>query len=673
MKRLFAIALTLLLLPLGMVSVASAFDETHVIYALPDEIVVEGIIAYQMEPGPDASYEIPAELSAVTIIPLKDNATFRCFDGTKFSFGKISDDTIGIFTLATSGTNPTRASLTITKKPLQDYTLTIDANDGSTAPTTVTQAMRSTYTLPVLERGGYSFHGWALSGGGGLSLSSSPVYTFGTGDGAVTAQWRKLVTIAYDTDGGSPALEPRILLSGVPDLLPSAPTKSGYTFTGWKAGDTIFAAGADYTVTGDMTFTAQWKAASEEPEEPQEDYVITNPYKDVIWSGDGAWNAYKGNLHTHTTFSDGDESLQAMVEEYYNQGYDVIANADHGVVSRPWNQAPTTVPILGLYGAFKDRNVLSAERLAEINAGEGRNGRGMIQVPKGIEMNAATVYKSHIVGLYGGWGQGWIGLSTDFRIPIAGTEKNGGVSFIAHPGDWLNSAGDIEIARDPANVNFFADILRDYESCLGMEIYNGGDGRTRYDRVLWDQILMRLMPEGIPVWGFANDDSHDRGAIGRTAEILFMPTNTTDNVRTCIETGAFLACTHRDIPLGIDGDRTKPYPGITNITVAEDGRSITLEADNYTEVTWITDNEEVVGDGLTVDLTNGKIKSYVRAQLTNPNGVTATQPFGVDKGDGYKHPDDAPQGLEKLQWTINLYLTKNVFGWAIENIAKLFK
>ena len=406
------------------------------------------------------------------------------------------------------------------------------------------------------------------------------------------------------------------------------------------------------------------------------DYEISNPYEDAFENG---WGTFKANLHTHTTFSDGSESLQTMVEEYYKQGYDVIANTDHGVVSKPWDQKPMTVFPLNVASIGKPNGVLSTARAGEISRGEGENsenrgGRKMIQVPKGIELQAATVFKSHVVGLYGGWGYGWIGLSTDFRIPIAMTEKAGGVSIIAHPGDWLGSAKDADIARDPANVNFFAGILRDYDSCLGIEVYNGGDGPTRHDRVLWDQLLMRLMPEKIPVWGFANDDSHDTGSIGRTAEILFMENNTPEDVKNCIKTGAFLACTHRENPLGIDGDRTKPFPGITNITVAPDGKSITIVPDaNCDGIVWITDGEEHLDVGYTIDLTNEKIKSYVRAQLVNADGVTATQPFGVDKGDGYEGPNDAPTGWARFSWFVKMYLTKNIFGWLVENIAKLFK
>ena len=37
------------------------------------------------------------------------------------------------------------------------------------------------------------------------------------------------------------------------------------------------------------------------------DYTIVSPYEDVVWRGDHAWGAYKGVLHSHTTWSDADE------------------------------------------------------------------------------------------------------------------------------------------------------------------------------------------------------------------------------------------------------------------------------------------------------------------------------------------------------------------------------
>lgn len=70
------------------------------------------------------------------------------------------------------------------------------------------------------------------------------------------------------------------------------------------------------------------------------DYTIVSPYEDVIWEGDDAWGAYKGSLHSHTTYSDASVDLATMVKEYYNQDYDFLANSDHGVTGVEWNRAP---------------------------------------------------------------------------------------------------------------------------------------------------------------------------------------------------------------------------------------------------------------------------------------------------------------------------------------------
>ena len=404
-------------------------------------------------------------------------------------------------------------------------------------------------------------------------------------------------------------------------------------------------------------------------------FKITNPYEDVVWSGAEAWSAYKGNLHTHTTFSDGTMSLADVVEAYYAQGYDVLAIADHGVAAKPWDKRPLTVPPLDAPHWFEQRPVLTSERLADITVGKGRDGRGLTQVPKAIEMNAAVVYKNHVVGLFGGWGQGWLGLDNDFRTPVRGTQRRGGLSFIAHPGDWIKSASDPAIAQDPANVSFFADILRDYPSCLGIEIYNGSDNPTRHDRVLWDQLLMRLMPDGRRVFGFANDDSHYERDIGLTADILFMPANTTENIRECLETGAFLSSSRIDRPRlgdGYVGDKTTPFPGITNIQIT--GDQIMLQTSDTNQIEWIADGTVIAaGSGIDLKAHADEITSYVRAQLIGPGGTTATQAFGVDKGDGYRHPDDALYGWSLVKWTLRLYLTRNPFMFIIETIGKLFK
>ncbi len=400
------------------------------------------------------------------------------------------------------------------------------------------------------------------------------------------------------------------------------------------------------------------------------DYKVKNPYEKVIW---GEWKAYKANLHTHTTFSDGHMTLDDVIEEYYKQDSEVLASTDHGVVSETWDKPFKTTPPFDIQNWFNgERTVLSSDRLKEITDGVGRESKGikgMIQVPKGIEMNAAVPMKSHVNGFFAGWGYYWVGIDNDYRTAIRMTEKRGGVSFINHPGDWA------EDAKDPVYAYHFMDILNDYPSCLGIEIYNRVDSVTRDDRILWDNMLMRSMPNGRPILAFSNDDSHRLSDIGGTAETMYMPANTVEEIRKCMETGAFLAGSRRDKHvLGEDfvGDFTKPFPTMTNLTIAADGKSITIETADTDKVEWVADGK-VVATGNSIDLTIPEVTCYVRAQMIGPGGISTTQAFAVDKGDNYKHEDDSLKGFDRILFYTKLYLRKNIVGLIIEELIDLFK
>ncbi len=82
---------------------AESFDFSRVIYANEGEITVEGVIGYAMFGAEDSSikyvYEIPANESQVKIIPLVDNAEFSYLE-EEYGFGKINDETVGKFNLA---------------------------------------------------------------------------------------------------------------------------------------------------------------------------------------------------------------------------------------------------------------------------------------------------------------------------------------------------------------------------------------------------------------------------------------------------------------------------------------------------------------------------------------------------------------------------------------------
>jgi hypothetical protein len=362
-------------------------------------------------------------------------------------------------------------------------------------------------------------------------------------------------------------------------------------------------------------------------------YTITNPYATVDWN---TWGHYKANLHTHSTVSDGNDTFTAVIEAYYAQGYDILAMTDHGVVNKGWDKVPNTVPLLSYHflNPFVKPVPLTEERYKEITTGSDRGGRGMTDVPDGIEMNAAVITKSHVNGFFCGYGQGDWGKENDFVGPIAAVDKLGGLSFINHPGDWLESANDVSIAKDPKNIKFFADILEKYKSCLGIEVLNERDNPTANDRVLWDGLLESVIPTGRNVWGFSNSDSHVMSNIDTEFEYFMMPSNTVANVRTAMENGTFFACgryAHRE--LGDNFTAVGNVPSVTNITVNNTTDQISIQATGYDKIQWIAKGE-IIATGNTIDLNayESQIGCYVRAQLIGPGGVCFTQAFPVSDG-----------------------------------------
>src|ERR1019366_4829251 len=57
---------------------------------------------------------------------------------------------------------------------------------------------------------------------------------------------------------------------------------------------------------------------------------LEHPYHDL--SG-GRW--LRGNLHTHTTQSDGERPMQAVVDDYAGRGYDFLMFSDHDTHTGP--------------------------------------------------------------------------------------------------------------------------------------------------------------------------------------------------------------------------------------------------------------------------------------------------------------------------------------------------
>ncbi len=348
-------------------------------------------------------------------------------------------------------------------------------------------------------------------------------------------------------------------------------------------------------------------------------YDITNPYETVDWVN---WKQYKAQLHAHTLYSDGTMDIRDVVEEYYARDYDILAITDHGVVNRGWNRRPEILDLVGYNQYIHSLKPLSNERYKEITTGADRDGRPMLDVPQGIEMNALVVRKNHVNGFFCGYGQGILGDEEDYETVIAGTDSAGGISFINHPGDFIAANAENGRARDYDQLKVFIDPLMKYDSCVGIEIFNLRDTTDRADRILWDSLLQYTIPNGKNVWGFSNDDSHALDDIGVTQEMMLMPELSNEALRTAMENGTFFACSkYARYEMGEEFVGTGEYAKISEVIVDDDRDTISVVASDYDVIEWIADGE-IIATGETISLAehSDEIGSYVRFQIKNEGG-----------------------------------------------------
>lgn len=352
------------------------------------------------------------------------------------------------------------------------------------------------------------------------------------------------------------------------------------------------------------------------------DFTIDSPYASVNW---GTYGQYKADFHAHSNESDGSPQPAETVEEHYKKGFDILALTDHNVTNTTWNRKDDPTG--------KGRTYLTDERLQEITYGTDRDGRGMVAIQNSDEQSVSDHLNTFFTPFNNEAG-------ATLESNIAKTQELGGICHINHPGRYYggrNTSGTAgeDAANNPANIKKYVDLFMKYDACVGMEIINKLDGDSYSDRILWDNILQETMPEGRFVWGFSNDDTHSNEATGHSYNMMLLPTNNPAEIRKAMENGTFYASAHvakREGYTITDHSIINDYqpPVITNIEVDQDEDTITIEGDLYNTIEWIADGE-VIATGNTIDLNDyeGKVHSYVRAQLKGDEGISFTQPFGV--------------------------------------------
>lgn len=436
-------------------------------------------------------------------------------------------------------------------------------------------------------------------------------------------------------------------------------------------------------------------------------YSITNPYENIDWE---TVNQYKAALHTHTNASDGDDTLVASIERHYETGFEVLAITDHGISSKSWTDTSknsklitTVMSLIGKSNGnlvfLQDKGTLPNGTAYEVQTVNGddyfvaENGHKILRVPFGIENNAVSV-NAHVNSWFGEFEDN---MPSGYRNAIVNVDKAGGVSVINHPGEYTQARYELyqEDAYDMSNpsynyyINKFYGYINKYDSCIGIDINSKGDGRTRYDRKLWDIMLSMAAEEGKTVTAIATSDAHQLDKIDTGSVLILAYENTSANIKNALLNGELLpqsTCIHNRDELeqiaealklyygetelykeiaalvveydaereekdksGDDGQvgvrytalddegylATSTRPSVKSITVDDSNDTITIDSENALLIRWISDGKLIAttkADDVAFDLNDYEdvINGYVRAEIFGEGGIVYTEGFTLN-------------------------------------------
>ena len=292
---------------------------------------------------------------------------------------------------------------------------------------------------------------------------------------------------------------------------------------------------------------------------------------------------FRGNIHTHTTNSDGDSPPEVVVAWYRDAGYDFLALTDHDVLTDPEGLRDTAGPMLLIRGE-------------EVSSGDLHvNGLGI------RERVAAT-------------------FAPEVRATIQGNVDKiravGGVPSVNHPNfRWLVRPEDLAALRD----------VRLFEiHNAGPEVSNLG-GRDGFPSVeaTWDTLLTadhRML-------GVAVDDAHHFRVWGR-------PYSNPGRAWMCVKAEK---PTELAILLALDAGSCYASTGVHLGDVVATGRELAVDIEQQWELHYRTSFIGV--DGRVLDVQDGlsaryQLRTgdrYVRARIDDSDGLTAwTQPLFRD-------------------------------------------
>lgn len=324
---------------------------------------------------------------------------------------------------------------------------------------------------------------------------------------------------------------------------------------------------------------------------------MTEDIKGPAFKESGNW--YKGNLHSHTSVSDGSLTPQESAELYIANGYSFLCQSDHNIYTdhRADLNRDGFIIIPGLeYEAALYKSDKPGKRKIKVHHMQGILGTTEMQrnAPKEIWRHMEPVERLRYYGK-------WDGQKAADKMTKMFRDR-GMFAIYNHP-IW-SRVEDIDFTST--------------EGLAAIEIFNYGtdlESQTGLDTVWWDTMLRR----GIKINAVATDDNHNSPFLHDSCGGYIMvkaPELTHDAIVSAIIAGSYYSTGGPEIKdWGVKG-------GSAYIECSP-ANKITFVAGNY-----INDGASLSDPAERNGLTSGKYllrghETYIRAEVRDSQGKTA--------------------------------------------------
>ena len=206
------------------------------------------------------------------------------------------------------------------------------------------------------------------------------------------------------------------------------------------------------------------------------------------YESSGEW--LRGNLHSHTTMTDGTRAAEEVIADYEQRGYDYLAISDHDHFVNPDD--------------YQDRT-------------------GLILLPA-VEVTARGPHILHVGAT------GPVEPNENRQNVIDSISAQNAFSVLNHP-NWQSHYNHCP-----------QELMESLVGYTGIEIYNGVIERLEgiplaTDR--WD----RLLSQGKKVWGFGTDDAHAPQDVAIAWSVVQVDSQSPEDIIEALRTGGFYAST----------------------------------------------------------------------------------------------------------------------------------